>query len=309
MAMLSSKSAWSWAVTWAVIFTVSMTVFPFALFASGPDAPAVTYHASTSEVRVSFFATDENNRLIENVNKDDFAVVDSGVVIRNFRSLAHAEETALDIVVLIDASESVAPRFRTTVDDVLQLSSHNDSSRDHFSVITFAGLEPTLLCDGNCGAQWTNDRLCTTQAAGTTPLFDALVYAASLLSRRSAPGVRQVILLLSDGRDTVSRNTARDAFQAVIATGATIYAVDLNAADRSPLLAQMAEATGGRTFAMSDDAGRVLQAVLADERASYLVTYQLPSHRAGFHSLALLPKHNLNLRFHCRKGYYYEDVR
>lgn len=299
--MLSSKSAWSAAVIFAV--------FPSVLLGSGPDAPAPTYHAGTSEVRVSFFATDENNRLVENVSRDDFAVVDSGVVIRDFRSLAHAEETALDIAVLVDASESVAPGFRAAVDHVLQLSSENDSSRDHFSVILFGGLGPTLLCDGNCHARLPEERLRTAQAAGTTPLFDALVYAADLLARRSTPGVRPVILLLSDGRDTVSRNTARDAFAAVIAAGATVYAVDLNAVERSPLLAQMAEATGGRSLAMNDDAGHVLETVLADERASYFVTYQLPSRRAGFHSLALLPKHNLNLRFHCRKGYYYEDVR
>jgi len=48
----------------------------------------------------------------------------------------------------------------------------------------------------------------------------------------------------------------------------------------------------------------ILHAVLADLRASYVVTYQLPSRSAGFHALRILPKHNLNLRFHCRRGYF-----
>ena len=49
-----------------------------------------------------------------------------------------------------------------------------------------------------------------------------------------------------------------------------------------------------------------VKGALADLRASYVVTYQLPSRAVGFHSLRILPKHNLNLRFHCRNGYYYE---
>ena len=50
----------------------------------------------------------------------------------------------------------------------------------------------------------------------------------------------------------------------------------------------------------------MLNAVLDDLRASYVVTYALPSHQAGFHSLRLLPTHNLNLTFRNRKGYIYE---
>jgi hypothetical protein len=77
-------------------------------------------------------------------------------------------------------------------------------------------------------------------------------------------------------------------------------------------LRQVSEATGGRYFSFSprssqpDGAATVLNAVLEDLRASYVVSYDLPSHQAGFHSLRLLPTHNLNLKFHSRNGYYYE---
>jgi len=77
-------------------------------------------------------------------------------------------------------------------------------------------------------------------------------------------------------------------------------------------LRRVSEATGGRYFAFSlrpsqqDGAATVLNAVLEDLRASYVVTYDLPSHQAGFHSLRLLPTHNLHLTFHSRNGYDYE---
>ncbi len=50
----------------------------------------------------------------------------------------------------------------------------------------------------------------------------------------------------------------------------------------------------------------MLNSVFDDLRASYVVTYVLPNYHAGFHSLHLMPAHNLNLTFHSRNGYYFE---
>lgn len=127
-------------------------------------------------------------------------------------------------------------------------------------------------------------------------------------------------MLFSDGNDTISLHSAGDAIEAALAAGAPIYSVDLEVSDnRSPnrgsgsaLLQQLSEATGGRYFLYSprlsqaDGAATVLNAVLDDLRASYVVTYDLPSHQAGYHSLRLLPTHKLNLTFHSRNGYRYE---
>jgi len=303
MAMLSHRQGWSC----ALLLSVFLCVFSAS---NASDAPSDAYRTSTSEVRVAFFATDQSNHLIETVGRDDFAVVDSGLVIRDFRSLTRSSETALDVVVLIDASESVAPRFRATVDNVLQLVSQESGVADNISVVSFAGLHPVLLCTSNCRGPEAEKKLLALRAAGVTPLFDTLAYAADFLSQRRGAGVRPVLILFSDGYDTVSKTCAYDALRAVIAGGAPLYTIDLSETGHdtagSAVLQQMAEATGGRSFSIRDGAANVLQAVLADLRASYLVTYPLPSRAPGFHSLRILPKHNLNLRFHCRSGYYYE---
>jgi len=101
---------------------------------------------------------------------------------------------------------------------------------------------------------------------------------------------------------------------AVLDAGALIYSVDMgkNQTSGTMFLRRVSEATGGRYFSVSlrpsqqDGAATVLNAVLEDLRASYVVTYDLPSYQAGFHSLRLLPTHNLNLTFHSRNGYLYE---
>jgi VWFA-related protein len=288
-----------------------MCLLPSLLFASSAnDPPITTYHSTVSEVRITFFTTDENNRTIEDVRKDDFAIVDGDVVVREFRSLMRSDETALDVVVMLDSSESVAPRFQSTINDVLQLVSQKQiASDDKLSVLSFSGMQPSVLCAANCRASEGLQPVLVTKPGGATPLFDALAYGADFISRRRVPGLRPVLVLFSDGDDTISKTSAGEAVRALVAGGVLLYAVDMNEPGENPrgslALQRMAEATGGRYFLMNGGEAQVLQTALEDLRASYVVTYNLPSPEAGFHSLRILPKHNLNLRFHCRSGYYY----
>jgi VWFA-related protein len=301
-----------------------------------PDLP--TYRSTVSEVRITFFATDENNHPLANLTQSDFAVVDSERVVRNFRSLAHSEETALDVVALVDVSESVAPRLRAVIRDVRQLVELEQSiPDDNLSVLFFGGTSggavgetsgglrpPAVLCTSGCRAPDSLSGLTAVKSGGVTPLFDALLFAADFVAQHRRDDrrndVSHVLILFSDGHDTVSLHSAREALQAVVGAGAVIYCVDTgksedqlpNQASGSMFLRRVSEATGGRYFSLSphlsqqNGAAAVRNAVLEDLRASYVVTYDLPSREAGFHSLRLLPTHNLNLTFHSRNGYDYE---
>src|ERR1035437_5165315 len=124
------------------------------------DASGVpTYRSTVSEIRVTFFATDENNHPFATLTKSDFAVVDNEHVIRNFRSFTHSDEASLDVVALVDLSESVAPRFRVAMNDVLQLVAQEQSiPDDNISVLSFGGtfggtlggMRPVILCSSGC---------------------------------------------------------------------------------------------------------------------------------------------------------------
>jgi VWFA-related protein len=304
MASLSHRQGWSLAVL--------VTIFPCAFFAStNNDTPPVTFRTSTSEVRISFFATD-GTRLVENLTQNDFVVIDGDRVIRDFRSLVRSNETSLDVVLLVDTSESVATRFHGVSDDFLRVASQiSQSSGDSISVIEFSGLKPSVLCATDCGQADIGPHFANFKPFGATPLFDSLVFAADFVSHRRKPAVRQVLILLSDGNDTISLASGREALSAIVDSGALVYAVDMNAPRRpsngSAVLRQLAESTGGRYFPARASTHEVLENALADLRASYVVTYSLPSRAAGFHALRILPKHNRNLRFHCRRGYFYEN--
>jgi VWFA-related protein len=280
-----------------------------------------TYRSDVSEVRVTFFATDENNHPVETLTKSDFAVVDNEEVLRNFRSFTHSQETSLDLVVLVDLSESVAPRVRAAMSDVLHLVAQEQSiPDDNLAVLAFSGMRPVILCSSACGAASSVARLMDVRSGGTTPLFDALIFGVDFISQHlraiGTGDVRPVVILFSDGYDTISLHSAREALQAAQDAGAPIYSVDMGnmgtPTSGGRFLQKVSEATGGRYFAPSprsshqDAAAAALAAMLQDLRASYVVTYDVPSQQAGFHSLRLLPTHNLNLTFHNRSAYDYE---
>lgn len=109
-----------------------------------------------SEIRVTFFATGESHRPVPTIAKSDFAVVDNEWVVRNFRSFTRSDEYALNVVVLVDLSESVAPRFRASINDVLQLVAREQSiPDDDIAVLSFGGMlrtEPAILCWDGCRA-------------------------------------------------------------------------------------------------------------------------------------------------------------
>src|ERR1019366_8542767 len=77
------------------------------------------------------------------------AVVDKDVIVRKFESFTRSDWTKLEIAILIDASESVTPRFRHEIADVLDLISQTAGILDeNLSMFSFHGLEPALLCAG-----------------------------------------------------------------------------------------------------------------------------------------------------------------
>lgn len=280
---------------------------PFTVKAGNPDDVFIsTFHSTAAEVRVTFFATDETSHAVDRITPDDFAIVDGELIIRQFRSLSRSEETAIRAVILIDSSGSVAKRLTEVERQIVGMLTQDQLSAGELSLVSFSGLQPVLLCKAKCQTV-AAQKLTSLTASGPTPLFDSITYGANLLSRPPL-GKRLVLILFSDGDDTISRHSASEALQSLIDSGTLLYAVDMNTSGRpdgSALLQQMARATGGRYFSSVKDALTVLPSVFEDLLASWVVTYEPPDTTPGFHSLRMLPKHNLNLRFHCRSGYYY----
>ena len=151
-------------------------------------------------------------------------------------------------------------------------------------------------------------RLFPCAAGGATPLFDAVEIAAELLVHREQPDAWPVIILFSDGDDNNSKSSLGDALEKVLASGAQVYAIDVsdprNRSQGKATLRTIAEESGGRSIPIRNGAGTIFNDVIEDLHSARLVTYLAPKSGSEFHSVRILPTHNLNLQFRSRRGYY-----
>jgi len=277
--------------------------------ASGSEESNLTYRSNVSEVRLVFFATDEHNHLVEALQKDDFVVVDDERVIRDFRSFSHSDLFKLDVIVVMDSSGSVLPRFQQEITEVVQLISRWPwNPGDQVSVLSFSGMEAHFVCTGNCRSSLTTDQVSSMPRGGATPLFDAVETAAKFLAQRRQPDTWPVVILFSDGEDTASNASFHKALKEILASEAQIYVVDVSSPGRpsngNAILRRMADDSGGRYLRISEDASGIFNDVIDDLHSARVLTYVLPESGSEFHSIRILPTHNLKLRFRCRSGYY-----
>ncbi len=264
---------------------------------------------------MAFSATDKNNHAIATMQPSDVAIVDQDVVVRDFPSFTRAAYTRLDVAVLVDASESINPEFRDELASVVQVIENTKGvPEESFSVIAFRDLKPLVICKGDCRSMSVDEAFQKVGSGGLTPLYDSIVFTADMLgeSERSHGEEghgKKVLILFSDGNDSISLKAFTDAILSALDNDVSIYAVDVSAkphTSRGTLgLRALAGHSGGRYFTLEGGSGKVIDAMLEDFHSSYVVTYRLPVHMAGFHQVRILATHDLSLQFHCRLGYYY----
>ena len=266
---------------------------------------AYSFKVDVHEVRLTFVATDQHNRDVATLTPADLAVVDNGTVIRQFRSLKRYPQANLEVLLLIDASESEARQFSQEIVEASQLiTGARWEPDDVLSIMTFGGLGPTFVCVRDCRdlppAGWASK----IHAKGQTPLFDAVVLGVEFLSKNHNPDYRRVLIILSDGADTISMHSFRDAAIAAMRSEIPIYTLDTTVTSGGGFLQELAALTGGRSFARAPGASDALASVVGELRNGYLLTYELPSQIEGLHSVNILPTTNSNLRLRSRRAYY-----
>lgn len=276
------------------------------------DRPDLTYRTGTSEVRLTFSATDQNDHGVATLQANDFAVVDTGFIVRDFQSFTRSDYSKLEIAILIDSSESMSTHVRKEIADTLGLLAQTSGvPEENISLLSFRNGKPVELCSGNCRTSQIEDALPATKGAGLTPLYDAITFASELLSEHADAQTQKALILFSDGQDTISLKSFRDALDLIVIHNVQVYSIDMNdSVGYEPgrqVLRAFAAASGGRFFQMKDGSARALNSILEGYRASYVVSYHLPTRARGFHTVQVLPTHNVHLQFRSRSGYYYPD--
>jgi Ca-activated chloride channel family protein len=249
-----------------------------ALIRSQQDDEVV--RVNTDLVILNITVTDKAGHYVPGLRLSDFTIFEDGKeVSTQLISSFSVHESPFASVVLLDTSGSMESRlslarsaairfldrlreedvaavykFDSKVEEVQEFSSSRDLAPMAFGV----------------------------RAKGMTTLNDAIVDAAKALSVR--PEKRKAIIILSDGLDTYSQASAEKAVESALAIGASIYAVDMSAAEgrsfrnqqSAAVLKSFAEKSGGRFVATpGGPALRDAFASIADELGhQYTVAYR-----------------------------------
>lgn len=148
---------------------------------------------------------------------------------------------------------------------------------------------------------------------GATSLFDCIIDAAAYLHPYTG---RRVLVIVSDGIETTSRNDFATTMQRVLADDCQIFIVQTGLYDSANLRAlaaerrmeQLAGQTGGAVYApkTTTDLDEAFRQIAADLAQQYVLSYYPADERRDgrFHVIDLRVRARKDVRVRARKGYY-----
>lgn len=256
--------------------------------------------SGVSAVEVYATVTDAKGEPLTGLTAADFVVEEDGR--RQTIGTFAAGEFPLAVAVGVDRSFSV-PRERlhaaaTAVRGFVQRL----RASDQVMVIAIGSEIETIapLSSSHVAAMDALDKL---EPWGTTPLFDATLETLDVI--QSASG-RRALILLSDGLDRYSRTTAAELVEQVRRRDVLVYPI-ATGRTRPPLFAELAAATGGRSFQAAGLGAlqTTLAAIARELRFQYLLGYtpaRSVEHLRGWRSIRVTVNRP-NVRVRARDGY------
>jgi Ca-activated chloride channel family protein len=239
------------------------------LVGDGPRAYA-QFTSGVNLVEVYATVTNVNGEPVGNLTAADFQVVEDGVgqTISTFA----AGEFPLSVAVGVDRSFSMGGKLNRLG---VAKSAANAFVRalrpsDKVMVVAIGGetLIAAPLSTDHAAALAAIDRL---DAWGTTPLYDAALGAIDAIQ---PAGGRRALVLLSDGTDRYSDTRAADLVDRARKQDVLVYPVAVGST-RPPLFAELAAATGGRSFFVRDPPAltKAMATIARELRFQYLLGY------------------------------------
>jgi VWFA-related protein len=258
-----------------------------------------TFRAHTNLVRLDVLVV-RNGRPVPNLTAADFEVRDNGVL----QQIDHIsfEKTPLDVMLVLDTSRSVAGETLRHLQEASHAFLDGMAGVDRAGLFTFS--ESIVI-----GNDLTTDlgrvhaAIDRVQPRGATALRDAM-HAALLWPTRAE--ARPLIVVFSDGLDTVSWLAPEETTATARESDAVVYGVAIgSAAHEDQVLNRVVDVTGGRLL----DAGssrrlrNVFVEILNEMKARYLVSYYpQPQPGEGWHDVRVTLRRGRG-EVIVRKGY------
>jgi Ca-activated chloride channel family protein len=282
-----------------------------------PEPEAEIIRINTNLVAVPVSVTDAEGNPVRNLKTEDFQLEEEGVQ-QTVQSLGEPGKTPIELALLFDVSRSVRNRFdfeRETAGRFLKEVIKPGDAVTVFSI----GSAPKLSVQRT---ENVDSAIASTTAIlpdePSTAFFDTVVRASHHLNVSSNPGVRRVMVVLSDGEDTNSERfrlgdatrelqRADALFYAINPSGPSIRLNKISTKGHDGMIA-LANETGGVAFLPDkiEDLTKVFNQITSELQAQYLLGYDSSAEKndGKFRRITVRVPKRPELRIRARTGYY-----
>src|SRR6185312_3532560 len=249
----------------------------FSAFAQEPE-PSETINVKVKLVNVFTTVTDSHGAPVGGLNKENFQILEDG---KPQTIAVFGRESAIPLSILLAVDTSLSTRK----DLPLELASAKKFAHDMVRPVD--GLSVYEFSETvNEVTPFTSDlkaidhAIAHLQVGAATARYDAIYLGSQSLARRQG---RKVMVVITDGGDTVSQMTYQDAVRRAQEAEAVIYSIivvpiQANAGRDTGgehALIQLSEDTGGRHFYASstEQIDQAFQKISEELRTQYLLAY------------------------------------
>jgi Ca-activated chloride channel family protein len=281
---------------------------------------ADTLRFETAQVAIRVTVTNARGEYITGLDRQAFQVLEDGREQELLQLVG--EDSPLAVALLIDTSGSALAsdleRWRKLTLDMAEALHVSDT----LAIYTFANGQVELTRDYSSDNSELKKVFDNIKAGGNSPMYDAVIRAAADLRKR--PEKRRALVLLTDGSDSGSKASLRDAEQQTFLAGVSVYPIDLinttktsrGSVERqaaAQTLEQIATETGGRYlttpggFSITGSRGKlkkVLNELVGELHTQYTVVYEPENgRRAGRWRTIQIRMEQSDLSARTRLGY------
>lgn len=264
-------------------------------------------------VLVNVTVTDDWNRIVTGLDKDNFSVLEGSEVqeVKHFSS----EDAPISLGVIFDMSGSMNDKIMKAREAVIEFFK-TANPQDEFFMITFND-RPQLRADFTKSIEDIQGKLVYTVPQGSTALLDAIYMGVSKM--KDARNPKKALLIISDGGDNHSRYTENEIKSMVKEADVQIYSIGIFSLAPTQqeeiagpaMLTEISQVTGGRLFTITNpnELADVATKIGIELRNQYVLGYRPNNKTKDGHwrkiKVKLNPPKGLpHLNVYARAGYY-----
>jgi Ca-activated chloride channel family protein len=278
------------------------------------DQSGYTLKQNVNEVNLTFTVTDRHGRFVNNLQQQDFALLDDQRAPAQVYSFTQQTNQPLRVGLVIDASTSIRARFKFEQQAATEFLL--DILRPRTDRAFIMGFDVTSYVTQG----FTNNPdlletgLNRLKPGGGTAMYDAVYRACRDQMLRAVPEnaeVRKALILVSDGDDNQSRAYLDDAIKMCQRAETTIYTISTNTSPTrergDDVLKKMALATGGAALYPQrlEDIANEFHKIEEELRSQYSLAYKPADFRVdgSFRTIYLTALRG-GYTVHARTGYF-----